>query len=454
MLSSSIIPHYPVTEQPKKTNPLRILFANVSADGHFYPLTSLAVHLKNAGHDVRWYSSGSYEKRIRSYGIPHYEYQKALDVTAENQNIIFPERQQINGQIAKLKFDLENYFIRRAPEFYEDIKTINETFPFDVFVADVAFTGIPFVRDLLKKKVISIGVLPLMESSKQTPPYGLGLAPSHTFLSGIRDAFLRFASDNLIFKKPTLSYHRLLKQYGIPVPEGNLFDTILRKSDFVLQSGTPGFEYPRKDMSENIRFIGPLLPHSAGTQQKFSFTYKQAKYKKIILVTQGTMERDPAKIIVPTLEAFKDSEYLVIATTGGSQTESLRQRYSSVNIIIEDFISFDDIMPYADVFVSNGGYGGVLLAIKHQLPLVLAGVHEGKNEINARAGYFQLGINLKTETPSASQVKNSIEKVLSTPAYKSNITRLNKEMSLYNPQQLCENYIQAAFRKTYSALSS
>ena len=42
----------------------KILFANVPADGHFNPLTGLAVHLKNLGCDVRWYTSNSYAEKI------------------------------------------------------------------------------------------------------------------------------------------------------------------------------------------------------------------------------------------------------------------------------------------------------------------------------------------------------------------------------------------------------
>jgi UDP:flavonoid glycosyltransferase YjiC (YdhE family) len=32
----------------------KILFANIPADGHFNPLTGIAMELKNQGHDVRW----------------------------------------------------------------------------------------------------------------------------------------------------------------------------------------------------------------------------------------------------------------------------------------------------------------------------------------------------------------------------------------------------------------
>jgi len=38
-------------------NGKRILFANFPADGHFNPLTSLAMHLTELGFDVRWYTS-------------------------------------------------------------------------------------------------------------------------------------------------------------------------------------------------------------------------------------------------------------------------------------------------------------------------------------------------------------------------------------------------------------
>jgi UDP:flavonoid glycosyltransferase YjiC (YdhE family) len=45
-------------------NGKRILFANFPADGHFNPLTSLAMHLTELGFDVRWYTSKSYAKKL------------------------------------------------------------------------------------------------------------------------------------------------------------------------------------------------------------------------------------------------------------------------------------------------------------------------------------------------------------------------------------------------------
>jgi MGT family glycosyltransferase len=422
-------------------SPKKILFACVPADGHFSPLTGLAAHLKKAGHDVRWYTSATYKEKIEKLGVTHYPLKKALDISAGKIEEVFPERSKHKSQISKLKYDFKHAFILRGPEYFEDIQDIHKEFPFDVMIADIAFTALPFVKHKLKKPVISIGVTPLGETSRDLAPNGLGITPSHSLWGRRKQDILRLFADAVLFGESKKLATRVFGEYGIKLPEGNVFDVLYRESNLILQSGTPKFEYYRSDLNKNIRFIGPLLPYSQRKTQRFELEEKHKKYKKVILVTQGTVEKEPEKIIIPTLEAFKDSQYLVVATTGGSQTQELRARYPQHNIIIEDFLPFTDIMPLCDVYVTNGGYGGVMLAIENKLPLVVAGIHEGKNEINARIGYFELGINLNTEKPAPAQLKMAVEQVLANNMYKKNVEKLSKEFATYNPQELCEQYI-------------
>src|SRR4051812_27362475 len=139
----------------------RILFANVPADGHFYPLTSLAVYLQSKGYDVRWYSSSIYEEKIKRLNIPYYPFKKALDANQTNFEEIFPERNKHKGQISKLNFDMINVFILRAPEYYADMVEIHKAFPFDLVITDCTFSAIPFIKEKMGLPVISIGVLPL-----------------------------------------------------------------------------------------------------------------------------------------------------------------------------------------------------------------------------------------------------------------------------------------------------
>ncbi len=98
-------------------------------------------------------------------------------------------------------------------------------------------------------------------------------------------------------------------------------------------------------------------------------------------------------------------------------------------------------MPYAHAYITNGGYGGVMLGIENELPLVVAGVHEGKNEICARVGYFNLGINLKTERPSPAQLRQAVEKLTGNAMYKNNVKKLSQEFARYKPNELVAQYV-------------
>ncbi len=421
----------------------KILFANFPADGHFNPMTGLAVHLQSLGYEVRWYSTKAYAAKISKLNIQHYPFKKAIDVSEGNFDEIFPGRTGCKTNISKLKFDIIHAFVLRGPEYFEDIKEIYREFSFDLLIADCAFTGIPFVKHLLQVPVIALGNFPLTESSKDLAPNGLGIEPSYSFFGKMKQSVLRTIANQVIFKKTSKVLHQVLDNYNIPHHQETVFDMLVKKSDLLLQSGTPGFEYFRSDLSKNTRFVGPLLPFTTASSQKQWFDSRLDEYNKIILVTQGTVEKDIEKLLVPTLEAFRNTDTLVICTTGGSQTQLLKDRFPQQNIIIEDFIPFNDVMPYAGVYITNGGYGGVLLSIQNRLPLVVAGVHEGKNEICARVGFFKLGINLKTEKPTAAQVKQAVENVLADDQYSLQVTKLAKEFSAYDANGLCTRYVQA-----------
>ncbi|WP_217631584.1 glycosyltransferase [Pedobacter hartonius] len=246
----------------------------------------------------------------------------------------------------------------------------------------------------------------------------------------------------MLFKNSIDKYSSMLDEYGIPHKKSVIFDLLIKQADLFLQIGAPGFEYKRSDRSANVRFIGALLPANAKGSGKAWFDERLNRYKKVILVTQGTVEPDMNKLIIPTLEAFKGTDVLVIAATGGHDTSTLKERFPDENLIIEDYLSFDAVMPFVQVYVTNGGYGGVMLAIKHKLPVVAAGIHEGKSEICVRIGYFNYGINLNTQLPESQHIKAAVQEVLKNSLYRNNVSRLAAELNNYDSNSLCAEYIQ------------
>jgi UDP:flavonoid glycosyltransferase YjiC (YdhE family) len=211
--------------------------------------------------------------------------------------------------------------------------------------------------------------------------------------------------------------------------------------DVVFQSGVPGFAYPRRAPNPKVKFVGALLPYKTAVATSFARSDKFDKYQRVILISQGTVEKDANKLIVPSLEALKDTGALLIVTTGHGQTAELREAYPQDNIIIEDFVDFDVILDHADLFICNGGYGSVLLSLSKGVPMLAAGIQEGKNDVNAHVDYFGVGINLHTERPKPADIRHAAEQVLSEPRWRQNATRLRDELHRYHPNEIIDAYL-------------
>jgi len=431
-----------VSNSAKELSGKKILFASIAADGHFNPLTGLAKHLIAQGCEVCWYTSGIYREKLNKLGIRIFPFIRAKDINSTTLNEIFPERLSFTEAGDKANFDLINVFIKQGPDNFLDILDLRKSFDFDIMIADNMFSAIPYVSAKLEVPVVSIGIIPLAEASAELGPYGPGFYPAENDEERTKIAELKTFFKEHVYRESTNILSALLDEYGIAHQKTDFFDIYTKAPDLYLQIGSPSFEYKRDDMGKNVKFIGALLPYSAQSPSDTPWFDERLKvYKKVVLVTQGTVERDVSKLIEPTLDAFKDSDVLVIVTTGGSDTERLRALYPFKNFIIEDYLPFDQVMHFADVFITNGGYGGTLLSIQHQLPMVAAGVYEGKAEICARLGFFGYGIDLKTERPSSAQIFSAAEAVMSNPQFKSNIEKLSAELNAYNAYQICTDYI-------------
>jgi UDP:flavonoid glycosyltransferase YjiC (YdhE family) len=145
----------------------------------------------------------------------------------------------------------------------------------------------------------------------------------------------------------------------------------------------------------------------------------------VVLVTQGTVKVDPTFLLEPAIEALADDDVLVVGTTGGADPSEILARHpGATNVRLEPFIPFADLLPHVDAVVTNGGYGGTQQALMHGIPVALAGVTEGKLEVCARVAWAGAGINLRTETPTPSQIGEAVRTLLAEPSYRSRAEEL------------------------------
>ncbi len=342
---------------------MKILFATMPFDGHFNPATAVAVHLRERGHDVRWYAGPSYQRKLAGLGIPSFPFQRAQEVNGENVAERYPERARLKGP-KLIAFDGEMIFAVPADGHYRDVVDIHTEFGFEAIFCDPAFYAAKPLGETLSVPVYALGIWPMMARSRDVPPPFFGLRPARTPVGRLAHRAVRALLHGTM--KPGMRrYNALLEFVGSePIWVGQWLDLVERCARTCFQSGTPGLDYPRSDLPSNVEYVGPLFPHRRALGAPYAHEYRLRRHpSKVVVVSQGNVDNvDPDKLIVPALEALKGTPYLVVVTTGGRHTAELRARYPGQNVLIEEFVDFNVLFAHADAFVSNGGSGSVLLA--------------------------------------------------------------------------------------------
>jgi UDP:flavonoid glycosyltransferase YjiC (YdhE family) len=104
-----------------------------------------------------------------------------------------------------------------------------------------------------------------------------------------------------------------------------------------------------------------------------------------------------------------------------------------------DKLQYHEIMPFTDIFITNGGFGGVQLALSYGVPLIIAGRTDDKGEVAARIAWSKCGINLKTSSPSPRSICRAVQKILSGKKIKLRAQEIKNFIKKENaPEFACE----------------
>ena len=217
---------------------------------------------------------------------------------------------------------------------------------------------------------------------------------------------------------------------------GDLFFT-----DYIFQPGVvdlhaqftvSSFEYPRSDLPAHVRFYGPLRPPTATSRSLPEWWDDLDDSRPVVHVSQGTVgNADFSELVAPTLEALADEPVTVVVTTGrGTDGRSVGELPSlPANAVAADFIPYGTLMDRTSVFVTNGGYGGLQLALAAGVPIVIAGDTEDKIETSARVAWSGAGVSLKTGRPTATAVRTAVRQVLEDPSYREAAARIGRDIA-------------------------
>ncbi|CBF86006.1 hypothetical protein AN2010.2 [Aspergillus nidulans FGSC A4] len=325
--------------------------------------------------------------RTPLYPMPHTWSSKATSYTslqAPGQNMPYvnpaqssttftaTDRPRFNYALSAVFVDLTPVAMKVLQDVLEEIR---EEYPEHevVIVEEFASAGLwPFVLGApLPKgctrfpKVITFSTLPFAGSSVGTAPFRPGLPPDSSVEGRARNAALyeSFRQFELeLIGHANAVYQRLGATRKAP---GYLLGLWATGADLTVQPCSPSLEYPRSDLSPNVRFIGGTPRADVGPELvlpewwgELSDAKTGDSPKNIVFVSQGTVMVDYGMLLIPTIKALADREDCMVIGVLGQRGAKLDNVMLPANAKVVDYLLYAAILPYVDVFINNGVHAG------------------------------------------------------------------------------------------------
>jgi len=393
-----------------------ILIASLSPTGHISPLLSVAQDLVARGDRVTVMTGAVHTDAILAVGAHPHPLSEAADF---DQTPFDASSRGKTSKVKALNLAITRLFLAPMPHQYAELTAALAATRFDAIIADYGFFGvIPLLvgDPAARPPILQYTPTPMMLSSRDTAPTGLGLPPGSGWLSRLRNRVLTQMSQRVILRESQRATNAMLDDLGVQRLPVFLLDVGVLADRFIVPT-VPSFEYPRRDLAPNVRFVGAVHPQPSTGYVPPPWWSELHGSRPVVHVTQGTVDNeDLSRLIEPTIEALANEDVTLVVTTGGRDVNELAVDVPP-NTFVAEFIPHDVLLHEVDVMVTNGGYGAVQRAVSTGVPLVVAGNTEDKPEVAARVAWSGAGLNLKTGTPSPAMIRDAVRELLDDRSY-------------------------------------
>jgi UDP:flavonoid glycosyltransferase YjiC (YdhE family) len=409
------------------------LFASTPVPAHTTNPIPFAQRLIERGHIVLWYAGRAFHEQLAATGAFPLPLDAAEDFGGVEIEQHFPQFAGLTGAKA-IKTAFADVFVGEALPRVADLRRIIERYDVDAILADELMYGVGLTSELTGIPWATFGDGPLPYFEPDTPPFGPALSPMRGPVGRLRNRVVDWVGRHLIFAEAQRRYDTARAELGLPEAVRPVLKEAV--SPYLhLHGAVPSFDYPRKQLPPHMHWVGALRPDPVDWTPPAWWPEVVNATKPVVLVSQGTIRPDLTELVEPTVRALADADVLVVVTTGQADPSDLVRAYVDplpANVRVAKFVPYDALLPHASVFVTNGGYTGVTLALHHGVPLVQAGITEEKAEIGARIAWTGVGVRLGTTRPSVPALRHVVDLVLTEDRYAAAAARVQADMSAHD----------------------
>lgn len=397
--------------------------------GHLYPQISVALPLRERGHEVAFYSHESARRVVEGERFTFFPFERVDERRFERIHALEAEVPATQPKYRTLSVAMQAYRDMLAgsiPEMVDDLQPIIGSWRPDVIITDPALwasilvvwelTGVPVA--LLHQMIGS------MVPGPDAPPWGPGLPSPRTLPRRLLARAAQFGVDLVAFNMRR-NVNRIRARYGLR-PMGCSVNAFTARLPLYLVPSVPELDYNRRDQPPNVHYIGPCVWTRPAGAAAPDWLDKLRTDRPWVHVTEGTAQYQEPFLLRAGAQGLAGLSVEIVMTTGQFARDPaiLGLDPLPANVHVERWISHEDLLPRCAAVVTTGGAATVLAALAVGVPLVVVPTFWDKSDNAQRVVEAGVGLRLAPRHCTPERLRAAVIRLLEEPGFRENARRM------------------------------
>jgi MGT family glycosyltransferase len=386
--------------------------------GHLLPQVSIALALRERGHEVAFYSGESVRSHVEGQGFPFFAFERVEEecAFASMRAVDTGDRRSRPGG-GRLMPIMRRWLVDTIPDQVADLQDVIARWQPDAILTDLSLWGtIAVLPDLGAPPVcLSSTFMGPLIPGPDAPAFGFGLRPPRGSAARVAHRLLTDVTE-----LAGLPLRRRLDEvragYGLP-PLGESVGRRTARLPLYLVGNVRELDYGRNDLPQSVHYVGNCIwyPERDGSdcEPTAEWLGRLPAGRPWVHVCESTLAFGDPFLLRIAVEALARQPVELIVTVGPDRDPAAPGfDVSAPNVHVARWLHHGDLLRRCSALVTVGGKATVLAGAQAGVPMVVVPTTWDKPDNARRVVEAGVGVRLSPRACTPASLRGAVRRVL------------------------------------------